>query len=162
MNMTNQQLMKMILEESEEISNKIKRLEQLSAQIEQSQQNYLNELKRTEIRVDDSGVKQSIDTFKNVVENANKTIDRTQKRFNVTLYWVVFCAIGLASLFFAFRFGFQAKSEIRNEFYNELNSENRILSKDDAIFIQKFRKWADKNPNDSDDLFKKVEKMQVK
>ena len=38
MNMTNQQLMKMILEESEIISDKIKRLEQLSAQIEQSNQ----------------------------------------------------------------------------------------------------------------------------
>ena len=75
MNMTSQQLMKMILEESEIISDKIKRLEQLSDQIEQSNQQYLNELKRTDIKVDNSGVKQSIDTFRNVVENANKTID---------------------------------------------------------------------------------------
>ncbi|WP_413534102.1 hypothetical protein [Empedobacter brevis] len=160
MNMTSQQLMKMILEESEIISDKIKRLEQLSDQIEQSNQQYLNELKRTDIKVDNSGVKQSIDTFRNVVENANKTIDRTQKRFNVLLYSVIFCAIGLASLFFAFRFGFQAKSEIRNEFYNELNNENRILSKEDALFIQKFRKWKWKNPKDNKKLMIEVEKME--
>lgn len=160
--MNNKEFLEIFLAESKEISDKIKRLEQLASQVEQSNQRYLNELKRTQIRVDDFGVKQSIGTFRNVVENANKTIDRTQKRFNVTLYWVVFCAISLASLFFAFRFGFQAKSDIRNEFYNELNNENRILSKEDAVFMQKFRKWADKNPNDSNDLFRKVEKMEVK
>lgn len=159
MNMTSQQLMKMILEESEEISNKIKRLEQLSTQIEQSNQRYLSEFKRIDIKVDRSGVDQSVGELERVAEKTKKAIENTQKRFNVVLYSVVFCAIGLASLFFAFRFGFQAKSEIRNEFYNELNNENRILSKEDALFIQKFRKWVDKNPNDSNNLFRKVEKI---
>lgn len=160
MNMTSQQLMKMILEESEEISNKIKRLEQLSAQIEQSNQRYLSEFKRIDIKVDNSGVKQSIGELERVAEKTKKAIENTQKRFNVVLYSVVFCAIGLASLFFAFRFGFQAKSEIRNEFYNELNNKNRILSKEDALFIQKFRKWKWKNPKDNKKLMIEVEKMQ--
>ena len=56
MNMTSQQLMKLVLEESEIISDKIKRLEQLSAQIEQSNRNHLEQLKRTDIKVDNSGV----------------------------------------------------------------------------------------------------------
>lgn len=160
MNMTSQQLMKMILEESEIISDKIKRLEQLSDQIEQSNQQYLNELKRTDIKVDRSGVDQSVGELERVAEKTKKAIENTQKRFNVVLYSVVFCAIGLASLFFAFRFGFQAKSEIRNEFYNELNNENRILSKEDALFIQKFRKWKWKNPKDNKNLMIEVEKME--
>ena len=158
--MTSQQLMKMILEESEIISDKIKRLEQLSDQIEQSNQQYLNELKRTDIKVDRSGVDQSVGELERVAEKTKKAIENTQKRFNVVLYSVVFCAIGLASLFFAFRFGFQAKSEIRNEFYNELNNENRILSKEDALFIQKFRKWKWKNPKDNKNLMIEVEKME--
>jgi len=158
--MNNKEFLEIFLAESKEISDKIKRLELLASQIEQSNQQYLSELKRTDIKVDNSGVKQSIDTFRNVVETANKTIDRTQKRFNVVLYSVIFCAIGLASLFFAFRFGFQAKSEIRNEFYNELNNENRILSKEDALFIQKFRKWKLKNPKDNKKLMIEVEKME--
>ena len=152
--------MKMILEESEIISDKIKRLEQLSDQIEQSNQQYLNELKRTDIKVDRSGVDQSVGELERVAEKTKKAIENTQKRFNVVLYSVVFCAIGLASLFFAFRFGFQAKSEIRNEFYNELNNENRILSKEDALFIQKFRKWKWKNPKDNKNLMIEVEKME--
>ena len=158
--MNNKQFLEILLDENKEMSDKIKRMEELASQMEQSNVRYLNELKRTQIRVDDSGVKQSIDTFRNVVETANKTIDRTQKRFNVVLYSVIFCAIGLASLFFAFRFGFQAKSEIRNEFYNELNNENRILSKEDALFIQKFRKWKLKNPKDNKKLMIEVEKME--
>lgn len=160
MNMTSQQLMKMILEESEIISDKIRRLEQLSDQIEQSNQQYLNEFKRIDIKVDRSGVDQSIGELERMAEKTKKAIENTQKRLNVVLYSVVFCAIGLASLFFAFRFGFQAKSEIRNEFYNELNNENRILSKEDALFIQKFRKWKWKNPKDNKKLMIEVEKME--
>ena len=162
MNMTNQQLMKIILEESEEISNKIKRLEQLSAQIEQSNQRYLSEFKRIDIKVDRSGVDQSIGELERVAEKTKKAIENTQKRFNVVLYSVVFCAIGLVALFFTFKFGFQAKAEIRNEFYNELNNENRILSKEDALFIQKFRKWKWKNPKDNKKLMIEVEKMELK
>lgn len=158
MNLSNKEILEMILSANEEFSRNAQRMEQLASQIEQSNQRYLNELKRTEIKVDRSGVDQSIDAFRNVVEHANKSLERKQKGFNVVLYCVVFCAIGLASLFFAFRFGFQAKSEIRNEFYNELNSKHRILSENEALFMQKFRKWAEKNPNDSNDLFRKVKK----
>ena len=158
--MNNKQFLEILLAENKEMSEKIKRMEELASQMEQFNVRYLNELKRTQIRVDDSGVKQSIDTFRNVEENAYISIEKKKKRFNVTLYSVVFCAIGLASLFFAFRFGFQAKSEIRNEFYNELNNENRILSKEDALFIQKFRKWKWKNPKDNKNLMIEVEKME--
>ena len=159
MNMTSQQLMKLILEESEIISDKIKRLEQLSAQIEQSNRNYLEQLKRTDIKVDNSGVNKSIAELERVAEKTVKSIQTTQKGFNWVLYTAVFSAISLAALFFAFRFGFQAKSEIRNEYYNELNDENRILSKDDAVFIQKFRIWKSKNPKDNKKLMIEVEKM---
>ncbi len=147
--MNNKQFLEILLDENKEMSEKIKRMEELASQMEQSNQRYLSELKRTDIKVDRSGVNQSIGELERVAEKTKKAIENTQKRFNVVLYSVVFCAIGLASLFFAFRFGFQAKSEIRNEYYNELNNENRILSKDDALFIQKFRKWHWKNPKDN-------------
>ena len=58
--MTSQQLMKLVLEESEIISDKIKRLEQLSAQIEQANRNHLEQLKRADIKVDNSGVNRSV------------------------------------------------------------------------------------------------------
>ena len=157
--MTSQQLMKLILEESEIISEKIKRLEQLSAKIEQSNRNHLEQLKRTDIKVDNSGVNRSIAELERVAEKTVKSIQTTQTGFNWVLYTVVFSAISLAALFFAFKYGFQAKSEIRNEYYNELNKEGRILSEKNAVFMEKFYKWVDKNPNDSKELFREVNKM---
>lgn len=162
MNMTNQQLMKMILEESEEILNKIKRLEQLSAQIEQSNQRYLSEFKRIDIKVDRSGVDQSIGELERVAEKTKKAIENTQKRFNVVLYSVVFCAIGLAALFFAFKYGIEIKSDIKEDYRNELIQKGQYNSKKDAEFLKKFRVWIEKNPNDSKDLFRKVEGIQLK
>lgn len=158
--MNNKEFLEIFLAESKEISDKIKRLEQLYGQVEQSNLLYINELKKAEIKVDRSGVDQSIGELERVAEKTKKTIENTHKGFNVVLYSVVFCAIGLAAFFFVFRFGFQAKSEIRNEFYNELNNENRILSKEDALFIQKFRKWKLKNPKDNKKLMIEVEKME--
>ena len=80
--MTSQQLMKLVLEESEIISDKIKRLEQLSAQIEQSNRNHLEQLKRTDIKVDNSGVNRSIAELERVAEKTVKSIQTTQKGFN--------------------------------------------------------------------------------
>ena len=154
--------MKIILEESEEISNKIKRLEQLSAQIEQSNQRYLSEFKRIDIKVDRSGVDQSIGELERVAEKTKKAIENTQKRFNVVLYSVVFCAIGLVALFFAFKYGIEIKSDIKEDYRNELIQKGQYNSKKDAEFLKKFRVWIEKNPNDSKDLFRKVEGIQLK
>ncbi|WP_312067596.1 hypothetical protein [Empedobacter sp.] len=160
--MNNKHFLEILLDENKEMSDKIKRMEELASQMEQSNVRYLNELKRTQIKVDDSGVKQSIDTFRNVVENANKTIDRTQKKFKVTLYSVVFCAIGLASLFFTFKYGISIKSDIKEQYRNELIKNGQYNTPENAEFLRKFRVWIEKNPNDSNDLFRKVEKMEVK
>mgnify|MGYP006344973423 CR=1 FL=1 len=82
MNLSNKEILEMILSANEEFSKNAQRMEQLASQIEQSNQRYLNELKRTQIRVDSSGVDQSIDTFRNVVENANKSLEKTKKGIN--------------------------------------------------------------------------------
>ena len=149
MNMTNQQLMKMILEESEIISDKIKRLEQLSAQIEQSNQRYLSELKRTDIKVDRSGVDQSIGELERVAEKTKKAVENTQKRFNVVLYSVVFCVIGLLAFFFTFKYGIEIKSDIKEDYRNELIQNGQYNGQKDAEFLKKFKLWIEKNPKDS-------------
>ncbi len=159
MNITSQQLMKLILEESEIISDKIKRLEQLSAQIEQSNRNHLEQLKRTDIKVDNSGVKQSIDTFRNVVENANKSLERKQKGFNWILYCAGFCLISLFALVLIYKKGIETKIDIKEEYRKELSEKGQYNTLKDAEFYNKFWLWVDKNPNDSKELFKKVNKM---
>ncbi|MGV0928683.1 hypothetical protein ACTS9K_16210 [Empedobacter sp. ULE_I145] len=160
--MNNKEFLEIFLEESKEISNKIKRLEELSAQIEQNNLNHLRELKQTDIKIDRSGVNQSIEIFKNVIENANKTLDRTQKGVNWVLFSAGFCLITLVALFLIYKKGIETKTDIKEEYKNELIQKGQYNNANDAEFYRKFWRWVDKNPNDSKDLFKKVDKMNIK
>ena len=162
MNLSNKEILEMILSANEEFSKKVQRMEELASQMEQSNQRYLSELKQTEIKVDNSGVKQSTEVFKNVVENANKSLERSQKGFNSILYCVVFCMIGLAALFFTFKYGIETKADIKEEYRKELSEKGQYNSPENAEFLRKFKKWIDENPKDSQNIIKKVDKMKMK
>lgn len=161
MSASNDQFLKLLYEESEEISRKIKRLEQLASQIEQSNKNHLEGLKKADIRVDNSGVNKSIAELERVSEKTKKSIENTQKGFNIVLYSVVFCAIGLMA-FFTFKYGIEIKSDIKEDYKKELIQNGQYNSPKDAEFLKKFRMWIEKNPKDSNDLFKKVNKIKLK
>ena len=160
--MNNKQFLEILLAENKEMSEKIKRMEELASQMEQSNLRYLNELKRVEIKVDRSGVDQSINAFRNVVKNSNKTIDRTKKDFNWVLFCAGFCLIILFALFLIYKKGIETKTDIKEEYRKELSEKGQYNTIENAEFLRKFRLWIDKNPNDSNDLFRKVEKMEVK
>ena len=158
--MNNKQFLEILLAENKEMSEKIKRMEELASQMEQSNLRYLNELKRVEIKVDRSGVDQSINAFRNVVKNSNKTIDRTKKDFNWVLFCAGFCLIILFALFLIYKKGIETKTDIKEEYRKELSEKGQYNTIENAEFLRKFRVWIDKNPNDSNDLFRKVEKME--
>ena len=160
--MNNKQFLEILIAENKEMSEKIKRMEELASQMEQSNLRYLNELKRVEIKVDRSGVDQSINAFRNVVKNSNKTIDRTKKDFNWVLFCAGFCLIILFALFLIYKKGIETKTDIKEEYRKELSEKGQYNTIENAEFLRKFRVWIDKNPNDSNDLFRKVEKMEVK
>ena len=160
--MNNKQFLEILLAENKEMSEKIKRMEELASQMEQSNLRYLNELKRVEIKVDRSGVDQSINAFRNVVKNSNKTIDRTKKDFNWVLFCAGFCLIILFALFLIYKKGIETKTDIKEEYRKELSEKGQYNTIENAEFLRKFRVWIYKNPNDSNDLFRKVEKMEVK
>ena len=161
MNLSNKEILEMILSANEEFSRNAQRMEQLASQIEQSNQRYLSELKRTDIKVDRSGVDQSIGELERVAEKTKKAVENTQKRFNVVLYSVVFCVIGLLAFFFTFKYGIEIKSDIKEDYRNELIQNGQYNGQKDAEFLKKFKLWIEKNPKDSNDLFRKVEKIQV-
>lgn len=160
--MNNKQFLEILLAENKEMSEKIRRMEELASQMEQSNQRYLNELKRTDIKVDRSEVDQSIGKLERVAEKTKKGIENTHKRFNVVLYSVIFCAIGLVAFFFTFKYGIEIKSDIKEDYRNELIQKGQYNGQKDAEFLKKFKLWIEKNPKDSKDLFRKVEKMEVK
>lgn len=157
--MNNKQFLEILLAENKEMSEKIKRMEELASQMEQSNQRYLSELKRTDIKIDRSGVDQSIGELERVAEKTKKAIENTQKRFNVVLYSVIFCAIGLLAFFFTFKYGIEIKSDIKEDYRNELIQKGQYNSKKDAEFLKKFRVWIEKNPNDSKELFRRIDNL---
>ena len=157
--MTSQQLMKLVLEESEIISDKIKRLEQLSAQIEQANRNHLEQLKRADIKVDNSGVNRSVAELERVAEKAVKTIQTTQNGLNWMLYCARFCLISLFALVLIYKKGIETKIDIKEEYRKELSEKGQYNTLKDAEFYNKFWLWVDKNPNDSKELFREVNKM---
>ena len=159
--MNNKQFLEILLDGNKEMSEIVKRLEQLSAQIEQNNLNHLRELKQTDIRVDSSEVRQSIEIFKNVIENANKTLDRTQKGFNWVLFCAGFCLITLVALFLIYKKGIETKTDIKEEYKNELIQKGQYNNTNDAEFLKKFKTWIKKNPNDSKELFRRVDKMRI-
>lgn len=162
MNVSNKQLLEILLNMNEEISNKIKRLEQLSAQIEQANRNHLEQLKKADVKVDNSGVNKSITELERVAENTRKSIKTTQNDARFIYYSVIFCAVGLIAFFLTFKYGIDIKADIKEQYRNELIEKGQYNGQKDADFLKKFRAWIEKNPNDSKDLFRKVEKMEVK
>ncbi|MFV0233921.1 hypothetical protein OBK30_12780 [Empedobacter falsenii] len=162
MNISNKELLEILLNTNEEISNKIKRLEQLSAQIEQSNLSYLEKLKKTDIEVDNSKVNESIKELEKVAERTKKSIESTQKGNSIVLYSVVFCLVGLMAFFFTFKYGIDIKADIKEDYRNELIEKGQYNSSKDAEFLKKFKLWIQKNPNDSKVLWREVEKMEVK
>lgn len=159
MSASNEHFLKLLYQESEEISNKIKRLEELTSKIEQYHLNYLKELKQANIKVDNSAVNNSISELERVAEKTTKSIQTTRKDVRFIYYSVIFCAVGLIAFFLTFKYGIDIKADIKEDYRKELSEKGQYNTLKDAEFYNKFWLWVDKNPNDSKDLFKKVEKM---
>ena len=125
MNVSNKELLEILLNTNGEISNKIKRLEQLSAQIEQSNRNHLEELKKADIKVDNSGVNRSIAELERVAEKTVKSIQTTKKDARFIYYSVIFCAVGLIAFFLTFKYGIDIKADIKEDYRKELSEKGQ-------------------------------------
>lgn len=105
------------------------------------------------------------DIFKTVKESADalesknnelKTPNRAINLFYVNI-GIMFVSIFLLHL--AYSIGFENKSDIREEYKNELIKNGQYNSKENAIFLDKFDKWIQKNPKDSKKLFIEIQKF---
>lgn len=156
MKLTNQQILELIVQTSDEIAQQVKRMEALSSQIEQSNQHYLSEIKKVRFAVDETGVKESIDIFNASILKGKKTLEVTQKDNKLLLYSIIFCLLGVCSLVFMFFYGVKSKQDIISQYHQELKAQNRVLSEKEAEFFDKFIIWVNKNPKDSQKLFKVI------
>lgn len=70
------------------------------------------------------------------------------------------CLISLVALFLIYKKGIETKTDIKEEYRKELSEKGQYNTLKDAEFLRKFWLWVDKNPNDSQNLFRKVKKKE--
>ena len=150
MKLTHQQIAQVIVETSEEIK-------ETSKQIAFSQKNYLEKLNRVDLSVDDKKAKETVVNFNKAMENASNELKNAKKDYTL-LYVSSFFLISSVFLFFmVFKFYTQTHLEIRESYEQELIEENRLLTPNDAEFVQKLIDWKNENPKDYQKFLKIIE-----
>lgn len=98
----------------------------------------IERLEKDKIQVDTSELTKAIEQGAKLLEYKAKQVN--EKRDKLLFYWRnmafcgAFCIIGLAALFFAYKFGFQSKQEYRQE----LEQEYFMISKEKNPNIRTF------------------------
>lgn len=98
----------------------------------------IGRLEKDKIKVDTSELIKAIEQGAKLLEWKAEQVN--EKRDNLLFYWRnmafcgVFCLVGLASLFFAYKYGFQSKQEYRKS----IEQENYLISKEDHPKIKDF------------------------
>ncbi len=151
MKLTHQQIAQVIVETSEEIK-------ETSKQIAFSQKNYLKKLNRVDLSVDDKKARETIVNFNKAAENASNELQRAKKDYTL-MYISSFFLISSVFLFFmVFKFYTKTHLEIRESYEQELIEENRLLTPNDAEFVQKLIEWKNENPKDYQKFLEIIEK----
>lgn len=151
MKLTHQQIAQVIVETSEEIK-------ETSKQIAFSQKNYLEKLNRVDLSVDDKKARETIVNFNKVVKNASNELKNAKKDYTL-LYVSSFFLISSVFLFFmVFKFYTKTNLKIREAYEQELIEDNRLLTPNDAEFVQKLIDWKNENPKDYQKFLEIIEK----
>lgn len=153
---TQQQIAEIIIQSLEEAKETAKKNEKASKEISLVNDELISKLKNTVLSVDNSLAKETIELYKKVSENAQKELKKGREALNYIFYSLGFCFLGLICLFFAFYIGFQTKSNIQEDYYMELKTQNKIKSSQEKEFIENFVRWSKQNPKESQNIINKI------
>jgi len=123
-------------------------------ELDDFENNLLKKLNSVDLKVDDRSAKETVEFFKRTHQNALKGFDLT--RFAYGLITVSVILLGINGYFFWLNT--QTKSEIREEYKQELTQKGQYNAEKDAEYLKKFRYWISKNPKDSKALNQAIEK----
>lgn len=154
---TQQQIAEIIIQALEEAKDTAKKNERASAEISRANDQLILKLRNTVLSVDDSLAKETVRKFEIASENAQKQLKKGRETINYISYSIGFALLGLISLFFAFYFGIQSKGKVKDDYYLELKSENKLKSPQEQQFLNNFFEWAKKNPNEKNAFLEKIE-----
>jgi len=150
---TERELSMLFIQSLEEAKETAKKNEELEKRLNEKLNDFILKLNKTELSVDDKKAKETIDFFVRTHQNAKKAVNLT--RFAYGLIGVSVFVLGI-SVYFNY-LQIKTKSEIKEEYKQELIKEHKYNSDKDLQFIKKFNKWVEKNPRDSDKFFKNLE-----
>ena len=151
MKLTHQQIAQVIVETSEEIK-------ETSKKIAFSQKGYLEKIDRVDLSLDDKKARETIVNFNKAVENASKELQRAKKDYSLLYVSSLFLISGVFLFFIVFKFYTKTNLEIRESYEQELIEEKRLLTPNDAEFIQKLIDWKNENPKDYQKFLGIIEK----
>ena len=152
---TEKEISLLFIESLEEAKKTAQKNEELEKRLNGTLNDFILKLNKTELSVDDKKAKETIEFFVRTHQNAKKAVNLT--RF---AYGLIATSVFVLGISFYFNYlQIKTKSEIREEYKQELIKEHRYNSDKDLKFIKKFNKWVEKNPNDSDKFFQNLQKI---
>jgi len=150
---TDKQIAEIFIQSLEEAKDTAKKNEKLTKEIEISLDSFLSKLENTKLSIDDTQAKQTIAYFQKVSEDNQKGVNLTRYA-----YGLIFAAVLVLGISFYFTYlQIKTKSEIREEYRQELLKKELLIGEQDAEFYKRFWYWVEKNPQDWQKLRNKVE-----
>jgi len=141
---TDKQIAEIFIQSLEEAKDTAKKNERLTKEIQTSLDSFLSSLEKTRLTVDDTQARQTIDYFKRVSQETQKGINLTRYA-----YALIFAAVLVLGISFYFTYlQIKTKSEIREEYRQELLKKELLIGEQDAEFYKRFWYWVEKNPQD--------------
>lgn len=151
---TEKEISLLFIESLEEAKKTAQKNEELEKRLNETLNDFILKLNKTELSVDDKKAKETIDFFVRTHQNAKKAVNLT--RF---AYGLIATSVFVLGISFYFNYlQIKTKSEIREEYKQELIEKEQYNNEQDAEFLKKFKHWISKNPNDSKSLNNSIQK----
>jgi len=155
---TEKQIAELFIQSLEDAKETAKKNKELSQEIKQNlsdfHQTFFTKLNKADLKLDDTQAKETIRFFNKVSKNAQKGVNLTYFSYNLLLISIIVLGIS----FYIFYLNMKSKEEIREEYKQELTEKGQYNTKENAIYLEKFRYWIKKNPKDSQALNNSIEK----
>jgi len=150
---TDKQIAEIFIQSLEESKDTVKKQEKIAKEIHQKLDDFLLKLKNTKPTVDDASVREAIVDFERISTDNQQGINIT--RFAYGLIFIAVLVLGAS--FYINYLQSKTKSEIREEYRQELLKKELLIGEQEAGFYRKFWQWVEKNPNDWSRLRNSVE-----
>jgi len=143
------------LEETKDLMKKNQLQDQeFRKELEAYKNDFFKKLNSVDLKVDDRSVKETVERFERTLQNTSKGVYLTRFAYGLIAVTILVLGVNIYILWL----NSQTRSDIREEYKQELTQKGQYNSEEDAEYLKKFRYWISKNPKDSRALNNSIEK----